>query len=139
MSEAALILALGRQQRNLELLAQLLRSEYEVEIARSMGEFDDLIDNREDISLAILDVDGFTEDIWKRCRQLHERSTPMLVLAASIPPAMREAALSHGVHTLLEKPVDKADLKASIRGLVKYIDGPRSSRFDQGSGPPEEK
>ncbi|MFC4549666.1 MULTISPECIES: response regulator [Halorussus] len=120
--KAALILALGRQKRNLELLAQMLRErEYAVEIATSMPEFDGLVETRDDIALAILDVDGFTEDVWKRCEQLHDRGIPMLVLAASIPPAMREEALSRGVHTLLEKPVDKADLQATIRGLLRYI------------------
>lgn len=120
--KAALILALGRQKRNLELLAQMLRNNgYEVEIATSMDEFDDLIELRDDIAVAILDVDGFTENIWKRCEQLHNRGVSMLILAASIPPRMREEAHSRGVHTLLEKPVDKADLQATIRGLLRYI------------------
>ncbi|WP_158059205.1 response regulator [Halorussus halophilus] len=120
--KAALILALGRQKRNLELLAQMLRNNgYEVEIATSMEEFDGLIEARDDIAVAILDVDGFTEDIWKRCEQLHDRGVSMLILAASIPPKMREEAHSRGVHTLLEKPVDKADLQATIRGLLRYI------------------
>ncbi|MFC4551461.1 MULTISPECIES: response regulator [Halorussus] len=121
--EAAVVLALGRRRRNLQLLSDLLADEYRVEIVRGMAEFDRLVERRDDVSLAILDVDGFTEDVWRRCEQLYDRDVPMLVLAASIPPAMREVAMSNGVHTLLEKPVEKADLRASVRGLVKYIDG----------------
>ena len=121
-ANAALILALGRQKRNLELLADMLRNNgYKVKIATSMGDFDNLIERRDDIAVAILDVDGFTEDIWMRCTQLHDRGVSMLILAASIPPTMREEAHSRGVHTLLEKPVDKADLQATIRGLLRYI------------------
>ena len=122
MGEAALILALGKRERNLELLADLLKNGgYDVEIATSMGEFDELLKQRDDVALAVLDVDGFTEDIWKRCEQLNDRDIPMLVLAAQIPPAMRQKAVSRGAQTILEKPVDKADLQATIRGLMEYI------------------
>lgn len=122
MSEAALILALGKRERNLELLAQLLQNGgYNVEIATSMEEFDDLLECRNDVTLAVLDVDGFTENIWMRCEQLNDRDIPILVLAAQIPPAMRQKAVSRGAQTLLEKPVDKADLQATIRGLMEYI------------------
>lgn len=122
MGEAALILALGKRERNLELLADLLKNGgYDVEIATSMGEFDELLEQRDDVALAVLDVDGFTEDIWKRCEQLNARDIPMLVLAGQIPPAMRQKAVSRGAQTILEKPVDKADLQATIRGLMEYI------------------
>ncbi|WP_266080064.1 response regulator [Haladaptatus caseinilyticus] len=122
MGEAALILALGKRERNLELLAGLLENGgYDVEIATNMGEFDELLQHRDDVALAVLDVDGFTEDIWKRCEQLNNRDIPMLVLAAQIPPAMRQKAVSRGAQTILEKPVDKADLQATIRGLMEYI------------------
>ena len=122
MGEAALILALGKRERNLELLADLLKNGgYDVKIATSMGEFDELLKQRDDVALAVLDVDGFTEDIWKRCEQLNDRDIPMLVLAAQIPPAMRQKAVSRGAQTILEKPVDKADLQATIRGLMEYI------------------
>ncbi|MFH5797219.1 two-component system response regulator [Haladaptatus sp. CMAA 1911] len=122
MGEAALILALGKRERNLELLADLLKNGgYDVEIATSMDEFDELLQQRDDVALAVLDVDGFTEDIWKRCEQLNDRDIPMLVLAAQIPPAMRQKAVSRGAQTILEKPVDKADLQATIRGLMEYI------------------
>ncbi len=122
MSEAALILALGKRERNLELLAGLLeRGGYTVEIATSMEEFDEHLEDLFKVALAVLDVDGFTEDIWKRCEQLNERDIPMLVLAAQIPPAMRQKAVSRGAQTILEKPVDKADLQATIRGLMEYI------------------
>jgi len=122
MGEAALILALGKRERNLELLADLLKNGgYDVEIATSMDQFDELLQQRDDVSLTVLDVDGFTEDIWKRCEQLNDRDIPMLVLAAQIPPAMRQKAVSRGAQTILEKPVDKADLQATIRGLMEYI------------------
>ncbi len=122
MGEAALILALGKRERNLELLADLLKNGgYDVEIATSMDQFDELLQQRDDVALAVLDVDGFTEDIWKRCEQLNDRDIPMLVLAAQIPPAMRQKAVSRGAQTILEKPVDKADLQATIRGLMEYI------------------
>ena len=121
--EAAVVLVLGRRRRNLELLSELLADEYRVETVRGMAEFDRLMERRDDAALAILDVDGFTESVWQRCEQLYDRDVPMLVLAVSIPPAMREVAMSNGVHTLLEKPVEKADLRASVRGLAKYIDG----------------
>lgn len=122
MGEAALILALGKRERNLELLADLLKNGgYAVEIATSMDQFDELLQQRDDVALSVLDVDGFTEDIWRRCEQLNDRDIPMLVLAAQIPPAMRQMAVSLGAQTILEKPVDKANLQATIRGLMEYI------------------
>ncbi|WP_227357075.1 response regulator [Haladaptatus salinisoli] len=122
MSDAALIFALGKQERNLELLADLLKDGgYDVEIATSITEFDRLLERRDDVTIAVLDVDGFTEDIWKRCKQLNDRDISMLVLAAQISPHMRQKAISRGAQTLLEKPIEKADLQATIRGLMEYI------------------
>jgi DNA-binding response OmpR family regulator len=92
-----------------------------VEIATSIAEFDRLLDRRNDVTIAVLDVDGFTEDIWKWCNQLNDRDISMLVLAAEIPPQIRQMAVSRGAQTLLENPVDKADLQATIRGLMEYI------------------
>ncbi|WP_227376843.1 response regulator [Haladaptatus halobius] len=122
MNDTALVFALGKRERNLELLANLFRSgDYDVEISTSIAEFDRLLDRRNDVTIAVLDVDGFTEDIWKWCNQLNDRDISMLVLAAEIPPQMRQMAVSRGAQSLLENPVDKADLQATIRGLMEYI------------------
>lgn len=123
MGETAVILTIGKQERNLTLLAEMLRETgYGVEIATTLAEFDSFIDARDDIALAILDVTGFSDDIWTRCEQLHTRAIPALILTTRINARIRERAMSHGINTLLEKPVRKTDLAASVRGMISYAE-----------------
>lgn len=115
----AIILAISKRKRNVELLAELLeRLGYRVPVATDMEEFDDLLETREDVALVVLDIDGFSKAVLDRCTQLKDRGVPALVLTSNDTPAVREKAMSKGARAILEKPVEKAKIKATIEGVL---------------------
>lgn len=118
-TQTALILALARNERNLDLLTGLLREmDHTVQTATSVDDFDRLIDEYSDPAIAVLDIDGFTETVWQQCERLQERNVPVLALTGSPPETHRAAAFRHGAQTVMDKPVRKAELTASIRALL---------------------
>ncbi|WP_458186697.1 response regulator [Haladaptatus sp. NG-WS-4] len=119
MTERSLVLALSKNQRNLQLLADLVREEgCETYVASTVEEFDGVLRRRDDVAIAVLDTEGFTEDLWKRCEYLQTRDVSTVVLTGSTPAHLRREAVSRGVRSILEKPVERADLRATIRGML---------------------
>lgn len=120
MTEAnALILAVASRSRNLELLKQMLaEAGYRVLTADTITEFDELLQRVDGVSLTVLDIDGFTVDIWERCERLQSLDVPILVLAKRLPSKVRQKAVSLGARQVLEKPIRKAELRQSVQSLV---------------------
>ena len=115
----AIILAVSKRERNVDLLAELLEQfGYNVPVATDMDEFDELLENREDVALVVLDIDGFSKEVLNRCRELKDRGVPALVLTSNDTPAVREKAMSKGARAILEKPVEKAEIRATIEGVL---------------------
>ncbi|WP_241692941.1 response regulator [Haloarcula limicola] len=115
----ALVLALSKKRRNLELLADLLEDvSTEVSVATEVDEFEALLTEHGEISMAVIDIDGFTRDIWDRSERLREAGIPVLVLTMSAPSDIREEAMRHGAQRILEKPIEKATLRATVRTLA---------------------
>ncbi|WP_435157295.1 response regulator [Haladaptatus sp. DFWS20] len=119
MADESLVLVLSKNERNLELLADLVDEEgCEAHIATTVKEFDSVLRADEATEIAVLDTEGFSVDLWKRCEYLHESGVPTVVLTPSTPAHVRREAISRGVRAILEKPVDTADLRATIRGML---------------------
>ncbi|WP_049972229.1 DNA-binding transcriptional response regulator [Haladaptatus cibarius] len=119
MEDESLVLVLSKNEKNLELLADLVDQEgCTARITTTVGEFDAVLRGDERIEIAVLDTEGFTADLWKRCGYLHEQDIPSVVLTPSTPAHVRREAISRGVRSILEKPVDTADLRATIRGML---------------------
>ncbi|WP_255170226.1 response regulator [Natrononativus amylolyticus] len=115
----AIILAISKRERNVELLAELLeRLGYRVPVATDMDEFDELLETRDDVALVVLDIDGFSKTVLDRCAELKDRGVPALVLTSNDTPAVRERAMSKGARAILEKPVEKAEIRATIEGVL---------------------
>jgi CheY-like chemotaxis protein len=112
------VLVLSTNERNLELLAGLVEDVgCEARATPTVDAFDAAL--REfDPALAVLDTEGLTGNVWKRCNYLQTKDVPVVILTASTPPHLRQEAISRGVQSILEKPVDKADLQATVRGLL---------------------
>ncbi|WP_256335726.1 response regulator transcription factor [Halopenitus persicus] len=66
----------------------------------------------------MLDIDGITGAVWERCERLQDRSVPVMTLTGSPSETPRAAAFRHGVQTVMDKPMRKAELRASIRALL---------------------
>ncbi|WP_423746195.1 response regulator (plasmid) [Haladaptatus sp. SPP-AMP-3] len=119
MTASSSVLVLSKNERNLSLLADLVSEEgCEATPVTSVEEFDSVLRDGASIAVAVLDTEGYTADLWKRCDDLNERGVPMVVLTPETPPHLRREAISRGVRSILEKPVDTADLRATIRGML---------------------
>ncbi len=113
MTPRALILTIGQNQRNLELLVELLDSEgYEAHRATSL---ETQLPAHDGVDLVILDLDGFGPDVWSACEQVTSQSrAAVLVLAGNRLCAVREEAAKRGVDAVIEKPLEKQELRARI-------------------------
>ncbi|MCO8246276.1 MULTISPECIES: response regulator [unclassified Haladaptatus] len=119
MTDASLVLVLSKNERNQSLLTDLVNEEgCETRPVSTVEEFDNVLRGEDSITIAVLDTEGYTADLWKRCDYLNERDIPTVVLTPETPPHVRREAISRGVRSILEKPVDTADLRATIRGML---------------------
>lgn len=119
MTDASLVLVLSKNERNQSLLTDLVNEEgCETRPVSTVEEFDSVLRGEDSITIAVLDTEGYTVDLWKRCSYLNERDIPTVVLTPETPPHVRREAISRGVRSILEKPVDTADLRATIRGML---------------------
>lgn len=68
MPDNPLILAVDRNERNLELLAQYLGKEgYEIFKAASFEAFEQALAHSKEIELALVDIAGFDRRVWECC------------------------------------------------------------------------
>ncbi|MFQ3293136.1 MAG: DNA-binding response OmpR family regulator [Halobacteriales archaeon] len=121
MSHTAIVLALAQKDRDRELLTEFLEDiGYETRTARGFEEFDRLLTEvtGEQVGLGVFDIDGFTEAVWERSKDLSAEDTSVLILTGNNPERVRKEALSHGADSIVEKPVRKAELESTIHTLL---------------------
>jgi hypothetical protein len=74
--QPALILTVDANQRNLELLGQVLQQAgYRTLPVATLAALDQAL--KAPVSLALVDISGFDASIWQRCERLHERAIPL--------------------------------------------------------------
>ncbi|HAG85109.1 MAG TPA: response regulator [Cyanobacteria bacterium UBA12227] len=118
-TETSVILALDRNQRNLELLAQFLSREgYSVLPVSSLEEFEQIIISSQPIQLAIIDISGFDRNIWGCCEKLQKWNIPFLVISPRQSTAIQQESLSHGASSILVKPLVVREFLGIIRSLI---------------------
>ena len=118
MSDRPLILAVDRNVRNLELLAQFLGREGHTTLtAANLEDFDRLLVEYE-IALALVDVAGFERDIWERCARLQAAQIPFLVVCNQQSAVLRQGGILSGARAVLVKPLVVQELLELIRGLL---------------------
>jgi DNA-binding response OmpR family regulator len=119
MKGAPLILALDRNQRNVELLRQFLGKEgYQLLAATTLDEFDRALAESDDIGLALVDIAGFDRSVWERCEGLRAKKVPFLVLSPRQSTALQQTSLTHGARGVLLKPLVVKELLGIIRSLL---------------------
>ncbi|MBE9059553.1 two-component system response regulator [cf. Phormidesmis sp. LEGE 11477] len=78
-----LILCVGRNCRNQELLSQVLeKAGYSVRTALNCETLTQMVD-QSSISLVLLDVAGFDRQIWQHCRMLKSHRIPYFLITPS--------------------------------------------------------
>ena len=119
MKAIAVILAVDRNHRNLELLSQfLVREGYQTRPAATLEEFDQALAEANGIGLALVDIAGFDRAIWERCEELRHHKIPFLVLSPRQSAAIQQASLTHGARGVLIKPLVVRELLGLIRSLL---------------------
>lgn len=114
------ILAVNRNRRNAELLAQLLDQQgYESLYATSLEEFDQALNRGEHIDLALVDVAGFDQEVWSRCDRLREGAVPFVVISGRGLAGIESAGARHGASGTLTKPLAAKELLGLIQGLLR--------------------
>jgi DNA-binding response OmpR family regulator len=119
MMDSAVILAVDHNRRNLELLSQYLgQVGYQTRTSSSLEEVDLLLDQADEVRLALVDIGGFDHRIWERCQRLREQHIPFLVLSPKHSAALQQASVSAGARGMLVKPLVVRELLGLIRSLM---------------------
>ena len=119
MSCNSIILAVDRNQRNLELLSQFLNKEgYQVMTASSFEDVARAIDLPDKIGMALVDISGFDRRIWDCCEQLRNHQIPFLILSPKQSAAIQHESFSRGARSMLVKPLIVKDLLSIVHSLL---------------------
>lgn len=119
MNHLPLLLAVDRNPRNLELLTQFLSQEgYQICTVTTLEQFNQVLDESDEIALALVDISGFDRRIWKCCERLREAKIPFLVLSPRQSAAIQQESLAHGASSILVKPLVVRELLGLIRSLL---------------------
>lgn len=119
MGEKVKILAVSRNRRNLDLLAQVLEKEgFQVHIADSLPALDYALNTESNLRIALVDLAGFDPGIWDRCERMRQIDIPFLIISPRQSAALRKESLVHGASGVLVKPLVIRDLVELVRNLV---------------------
>ncbi len=119
MISNSIILAVDRNQRNLELLSQFLNKEgYQTIAADSFEEVVKAIDLPDKIGMALVDISGFDRRIWDCCEQLRNHQIPFLILSPKQSAAIQHESFSRGARSMLVKPLIVKDLLSIVHSLL---------------------
>jgi CheY-like chemotaxis protein len=119
-SGAPRVVAVGRNRRNLELIAEVLSGEgVPTGTANGLEAFDQMLENAQGLELVLIDLAGFDQRIWERTERLRRMGVPFLVFSAGPRAAWEEKeGLSRGALTVLRKPLGKRELIRIVQGLL---------------------
>ena len=119
MAAKAPILLVNSNQRNLQLLADLLAKEgYASITAHNYVAFDQAIIQQPVPGGALVDIAGFDSQIWSRCEQLRAVKIPFLVISPRQSAAVQQASLTHGARGVMVKPLIIKEFIGIIQSLL---------------------
>ncbi len=129
------ILTVGRNRRNLELLADLLAREgFDTCQALSLDDLDRELSCKGKVSVALVDLAGFGARIWQRCEKLREDGIPFIILSPRQSKALESESRSRGASGILVKPLVAEQLLGIVRTMAGDPNG-GSTRRTPGVGP----
>jgi DNA-binding response OmpR family regulator len=116
------ILIIDRNQRNLQLLGEFLSKEgYETVPVSTLEDFEQILNQTETFSLALVDISGFDRGIWILCERLTDQGVPLLVISPQQIPQIQQESLAHGAHGVLFKPLVVKQLVSVIQTMIRDI------------------
>lgn len=109
------MLAVAHNRQNLALLKETFEAEgVSVRTAATPEEMARFPDPDEEIHVALVDVDGFGEEVWDLCERLSDAGVPVIVVAKIRDDRVQRESIKRGVSTVVEKPLRKANLRAML-------------------------
>ena len=128
MKNMAMILLVNHNERNLELLSDLLAKRgFATAPASSLEAFDMLLAAPDEVAMALVDIAGFDQTIWQRCEQLRRRKIPFLVISPRQSVAIQQASLTHGAKGVMIKPLVTRELLGIIESMLEGTNEPHST------------
>lgn len=119
MSAKIVILVVDSERGSLELLSQQLdREGYNTIPATSLAELDQVIREKAEVALSLIDISGFDQRIWERCEALVKSDTPFIIIAPRRSPAVQRDSMKCGASGLLTKPFDFKDLMECVHTVL---------------------
>jgi DNA-binding response OmpR family regulator len=119
MSDRPVILAVGSNRTNLDLLSQQLDKEgFETIKAASLEDISNALKSKRRIALSLVDVSGFNQSIWSFCEQLRTSKIPFIIISPQRSHLIQRDSMKHGASALLVKPLGVKELLEFIRTLL---------------------
>lgn len=119
MTDAPLILLASVSPGNLKVLRQVFEKEgYRTLGASTIADLERYINWDESISLALLDLDGFSASIWEKCEQLRNNAVPFFLISARTSNAVQSTSMAQLGRNFLTKPVAINNLMRMVRDLL---------------------
>jgi CheY-like chemotaxis protein len=119
MTDKPVILIVGSNRTNLELMGQQLGQEgYDTVSAASLEELDQAIQGKLPINISLIDLAGFDQRIWERCDKLRKTKIPFIVISPQRSPTIQRDSMKHGASGLLVKPLGIKNLMECVHTLL---------------------
>ena len=119
MPDRPVVLAVGSNRTNLDLLSQQLgREGYEITKVASLEDLSDTLETKHNIALSLVDVSGFDQSIWLYCEQLRISKIPFIIISPQRSHLIQRDSVKHGASALLVKPLSVKELLEFIHTLL---------------------
>jgi CheY-like chemotaxis protein len=119
MMEKEVILTAVTDPAELEVLKKQLGKEgYEVVTAADVPQLIDAIQKKGRISLAVVDVTAFDDNVWQQLEALDKSKIPFFVISPERGPSVQKEILKHGASGLFSKGLRIKDLLEYVHTLL---------------------
>jgi DNA-binding NtrC family response regulator len=119
MDEKEVVLTAVYDPAQLEQLRKQLGKEgYEVITASNVRQLVEALHKEGKISLAVVDVTNFDENIWKQLEELGKSGIPFFVISPERGPSVQKEILKHGASGLFSKGLRIKDLLEYVHTLL---------------------
>ncbi len=124
MSTGLPILLVACNPRNLDLLSQfLMQNGYITKCVKDLQILELVLEGAVEYGLAMVDISGFSRDIWRYCEILSSQGVPLVMIAPQRGQQIQYESMTHGAKGVLYKPLVIKELLVTVSELFGGLDG----------------
>ncbi len=101
-----------------QLGQSLKRQSYDMLVATTLAGMDGVIRSGRGVALAVIDLAGFGQAVWKHCEMLRAAKIPFLVIADQRSSSVQVESLIHGARGVFTKPVAGSQLAEYVQATL---------------------